>query len=197
MIAVTGITGKIGSQLARTLLAEHKPVRAVVRDIRKGRPWELQGCEVAQADINDSAALAAAFQGQKPSSFLSAQLRPASRLSRGSRHCRGAEIRAHCITSRQGCIPLDYWHPSRPIQPAHLTHHHREGPGPTARPHHLSAPSLVYGERRMGCCISPRLGHHSQLSPTPRQARPHGRHCGHRSGRRRASSGRMGWPPSR
>jgi len=63
MIAVTGITGKIGSQLARTLLAEHKPVRAVVRDIRKGRPWELQGCEVAQADINDSAALAAAFQG--------------------------------------------------------------------------------------------------------------------------------------
>jgi len=62
MIAVTGITGKIGSQLARTLLAANKPVRAVVRNLLKGRAWEMEGCEVAQADINDSAALAAAFQ---------------------------------------------------------------------------------------------------------------------------------------
>jgi uncharacterized protein YbjT (DUF2867 family) len=63
MIAITGITGNIGSQLARTLLAEHKRVRAIVRDIRKGQPWADLGCEIAHADIGDSGALTTAFQG--------------------------------------------------------------------------------------------------------------------------------------
>ena len=63
MIAITGITGNIGSQIARNLVAAHQPVRAVVRDIRKGQSWAEQGCEVAQADIYDAQALAAAFHG--------------------------------------------------------------------------------------------------------------------------------------
>ena len=63
MIAITGITGNIGSQIARNLLAEHQSVRAVVRDSRKGQSWAEQGCEVAQADIYDTKALAAAFRG--------------------------------------------------------------------------------------------------------------------------------------
>jgi NAD(P)H dehydrogenase (quinone) len=63
MIAITGITGNIGSQIARNLLAAHQSVRAVVRDIRKGQSWAEQGCEVAQADIYDAQALAAAFNG--------------------------------------------------------------------------------------------------------------------------------------
>jgi NAD(P)H dehydrogenase (quinone) len=63
MIAITGITGNIGSQIARNLLAEHQSVRAVVRDMRKGQSWAEQGCEVAQADIYDAQALAAAFHG--------------------------------------------------------------------------------------------------------------------------------------
>jgi uncharacterized protein YbjT (DUF2867 family) len=63
MIAITGITGNIGSQIARNLLAMQQTVRAVVRDIRKGQSWADQGCEVAQADIYDTKSLAAAFHG--------------------------------------------------------------------------------------------------------------------------------------
>ena len=63
MIAITGITGNIGSQLARNLLAEHQPVRAVVREIRKGQSWAELGCEVVQADIYDTQSLATAFHG--------------------------------------------------------------------------------------------------------------------------------------
>ena len=63
MIAVTGISGNIGSQLAQNLLAANQPIRAVVRDIRKAQPWAARGCEVAQADINDAQSMADAFQG--------------------------------------------------------------------------------------------------------------------------------------
>jgi uncharacterized protein YbjT (DUF2867 family) len=61
MIAVTGITGNIGGEVARNLIAADQPVRAVARDARKAEPWAQRGCEVAIADIGDSAALAAAF----------------------------------------------------------------------------------------------------------------------------------------
>ena len=62
MYAITGITGKVGGQLARCLLAAGQPVRAVVRDARKGEGWSALGCEVAVAEMEDAAALAAAFQ---------------------------------------------------------------------------------------------------------------------------------------
>ena len=63
MYAITGITGKIGGALARVLLADGRPVRAVVRDIKKGRFWESQGCEIALAEMQDPASLTAAFTG--------------------------------------------------------------------------------------------------------------------------------------
>jgi NAD(P)H dehydrogenase (quinone) len=63
MFAITGITGKVGREVARNLLAAHQHVRAVVRDIRKGPAWAECGCEVALADINDATALKSAFQG--------------------------------------------------------------------------------------------------------------------------------------
>ena len=59
MYAITGITGKVGGALARTLLADHLPVRAVVRDIKKGRFWESQGCEIVFAEMQDQASLTA------------------------------------------------------------------------------------------------------------------------------------------
>ena len=43
LYAITGITGKIGGVLARTLLAANHPVRAVVRDADKGAVWAAQG----------------------------------------------------------------------------------------------------------------------------------------------------------
>ena len=63
MFAITGITGNIGGEVARNLLAANQPIRAVVRDARKAEAWAQRGCEVALADIGDAAALAAAFRG--------------------------------------------------------------------------------------------------------------------------------------
>jgi NAD(P)H dehydrogenase (quinone) len=61
MYAVTGITGKVGGIVAGTLLAAGLPVRAVVRDANKGRPWAEKGCEVAIASIADADGLTKAF----------------------------------------------------------------------------------------------------------------------------------------
>lgn len=63
MYAVTGITGKVGGIVARTLLTAGLPVRAVVRDVEKGRPWAEKGCEVAIASIADAYGLTKAFSG--------------------------------------------------------------------------------------------------------------------------------------
>jgi NAD(P)H dehydrogenase (quinone) len=63
MYAITGITGKVGGAMARTLLAAGQPVRAVVRDKEKARPWAALGCEVALAEMEDRQALAKAFSG--------------------------------------------------------------------------------------------------------------------------------------
>jgi len=63
MYAITGITGKVGGALARTLLANGKAVRAIVRDQAKGASWAALGCEVALAEMEDAKALSAAFAG--------------------------------------------------------------------------------------------------------------------------------------
>ena len=63
LYAVTGITGQVGSAVARNLLAANQPVRAVLRDLNKATAWAERGCEIAQADMNDAAALASAFRG--------------------------------------------------------------------------------------------------------------------------------------
>ena len=63
MYAITGVTGRVGGELARTLLAAGQPVRAIVRDGRKGEVWAALGCEVALAEMEDATALADAFSG--------------------------------------------------------------------------------------------------------------------------------------
>ncbi|ASG20555.1 NAD(P)H-binding protein [Nitrospirillum viridazoti] len=63
MYVITGITGKVGGAVAEALLAARQPVRAVVRDAAKGATWAAKGCEVAQAAMEDAAALTRAFQG--------------------------------------------------------------------------------------------------------------------------------------
>jgi uncharacterized protein YbjT (DUF2867 family) len=63
MFAVTGITGNVGGEVARNLLAAGQPVRAVVREIGKGETWTKLGCDLVEADINDASALTTAFKG--------------------------------------------------------------------------------------------------------------------------------------
>jgi uncharacterized protein YbjT (DUF2867 family) len=62
MYAVTGITGRVGGEVARTLLNGGHTVRAVVRDSSKGAAWTRLGCGVATAEMNNAAALTAAFK---------------------------------------------------------------------------------------------------------------------------------------
>jgi uncharacterized protein YbjT (DUF2867 family) len=63
MIAVTGITGNVGGEIAARLLAANRRVRAVVRDAKKGEAWAARGCEVAIAEIGNVDSLIAAFTG--------------------------------------------------------------------------------------------------------------------------------------
>ena len=63
MYAVTGITGKVGGAVAKSLLSADQAVRAVVRDRGKGAVWADLGCEIAVADLSDPAALVQAFKG--------------------------------------------------------------------------------------------------------------------------------------
>jgi len=63
MYAITGVTGKVGGELARTLLAARQMVRAIVRDAKKGEEWAALGCEVVLAEMKDPIALTAAFAG--------------------------------------------------------------------------------------------------------------------------------------
>ena len=44
-------------------LAAGEPVRAVVRDAKKGQEWVAIGCEIALAKMEDASALADAFTG--------------------------------------------------------------------------------------------------------------------------------------
>jgi len=63
MYAITGITGKVGGQLARKLLAAGQRVRAIVRNQKKGAAWVALGCELAAAEMEDTSALTRAFTG--------------------------------------------------------------------------------------------------------------------------------------
>jgi uncharacterized protein YbjT (DUF2867 family) len=63
MFAITGITGNVGGEVARILLATKQPVRGVARDPAKCTEWTQRGCEIVGADISDAAALTAAFKG--------------------------------------------------------------------------------------------------------------------------------------
>jgi NAD(P)H dehydrogenase (quinone) len=63
MFAITGITGQVGGEVARNILAARQTVRGVVRDVGKGKAWAELGCELVAADINDAGALTNAFEG--------------------------------------------------------------------------------------------------------------------------------------
>src|SRR5882757_10834023 len=65
MYAITGITGKVGGEVARTLSKAGCALRAVVRDPSKGAIWADLGCDVAVSDMNDVVALTGAFSGAR------------------------------------------------------------------------------------------------------------------------------------
>jgi uncharacterized protein YbjT (DUF2867 family) len=60
---VAGVTGNTGKVVAETLLAQKKPVRALVRDEAQGVAWKKRGAEVVVAELDDAAALGRALAG--------------------------------------------------------------------------------------------------------------------------------------
>lgn len=59
--AVFGVTGRTGAAAADALLTSGHPVRVVVRDPIKGRPWAERGAEIAVADMTDLASMTRAL----------------------------------------------------------------------------------------------------------------------------------------
>ena len=63
MFIVAGVTGNVGSVVARALLAQGKKTKVIVRDEAKGKEWSKAGAEVAIGALEDRAFLASALKG--------------------------------------------------------------------------------------------------------------------------------------
>ena len=60
---IIGATGMLGRPVARRLLAEGRPVRALVRDLEAARAVLPDGCELVRGDVRDAASLENAMDG--------------------------------------------------------------------------------------------------------------------------------------
>src|SRR3954468_11110270 len=89
MFVVAGVTGHVGSVVAKTLLEQKKPVRVIVRDAAKGKEWSQKGAEVAVGSLDDVRFLSHALKGAdgfftllppnyQAQGFLDAQYAPAN-----------------------------------------------------------------------------------------------------------------------
>lgn len=63
MNIITGASGQIGSYVVKELVRMQKPVRAIVRSPEKAMQFEKEGVEAGVADLQDSEAVKAAFEG--------------------------------------------------------------------------------------------------------------------------------------
>lgn len=63
MYVISGVTGHVGSVVARELLAQGAKVRAIVRDSRQGEAWTDRGAEVAVGSLESAAFLTHALEG--------------------------------------------------------------------------------------------------------------------------------------
>ncbi|MBV6804051.1 NmrA family NAD(P)-binding protein [Xanthomonas euvesicatoria] len=61
MYAIMGISGRVGSVVAQTILDAGQQVRAIVRSAAKATRWHDLGCDVAIADVEDQDSLERAF----------------------------------------------------------------------------------------------------------------------------------------
>lgn len=63
MILVVGSTGRVGGMITRTLLAQDRPLRILVRPGSDYHPFVAAGAEAALGDLKDPASLAVACRG--------------------------------------------------------------------------------------------------------------------------------------
>jgi NAD(P)H dehydrogenase (quinone) len=122
MFAIMGITGNVGGEVARSLLATKLPVRGVTRDAGKCATWALRGCEIVAADINDAATLTGAFRGAEGVFVL---VPPNFDPSPGFREAQAiaATLRTALDTSRPGKVVYLSTIGAQVAQPNLLTQH--------------------------------------------------------------------------
>jgi uncharacterized protein YbjT (DUF2867 family) len=70
---VFGVSGRTGAATADALLRAGDPVRVVVRDLAKGRPWVERGAELAVADLTDLASMTKALSRARGAYVVSPQ----------------------------------------------------------------------------------------------------------------------------
>jgi NAD(P)H dehydrogenase (quinone) len=102
MFAVTGVTGKVGGAVVRSLLAQGQRVRAVVRDAEKGRSWSTQGCDIAIASVEDATGRTEAFHGVEGVFLMTPNYDPEPGFP--ETHKGAAAIRQAIETSRPGKV---------------------------------------------------------------------------------------------
>ena len=70
MLAVAGVSGRVGGAIAESLFKQDRRFRVIVRDEAKGAIWKQRGAEVAVASLGDAAALTEALRGARAAFLL-------------------------------------------------------------------------------------------------------------------------------
>ena len=65
MLVIAGVTGHVGSVVAKELLAKGQKIKVIVRDAAKGAEWSKKGAELAVGSLDDQAFLTGALRGAK------------------------------------------------------------------------------------------------------------------------------------
>jgi len=63
MLVIAGVTGHVGSVVAKELLAKGQRIKVIVRDTSKGAAWSKQGAELAVGSLDDQPFLVDALKG--------------------------------------------------------------------------------------------------------------------------------------
>jgi NAD(P)H-binding len=175
MYAITGITGKVGGELARTLLAAREPVRAVVPDAKKGQKWAALGCEVALAEMEDASALADAFTGATAVFILPpAQFDPEPGYPE-ARAVINSVVEALSRQTRKNSLPVDDRCRRRTGKSIIATRNDGSGTSRASNPAYDPAACLVHRQCDLGRCFGSRYRPHPQLPAADRQGIPDGR----------------------
>jgi uncharacterized protein YbjT (DUF2867 family) len=147
MFAITGITGKVGGEVARNLLAVNQPVRAVVRDLRKGESWAQLGCDLVRADINDAGALTSAFKGAESVFVLvPPNFDPSPDFHEARATAATLKISDRGSASGQSRLSVHHRRTGDSIEPAYATHHYRASAWRVVDADYFSAARMVHGE---------------------------------------------------
>lgn len=155
MFVVAGVTGHVGSVVAKTLLEQKKPVKVIVRDAAKGKGWSQKGAEVAVGSLDDVRFLGQALKGAdgffvllppnyQATNFIEAQYAAADAIAAG---VKGTGVRHVVLLSSIGAdVPAG----TGPIKALHRLEEKLRESGTK-----LSALRAAYFQENAGSAVAP------------------------------------------